>query len=159
MLGSASRGGCRTQPSPAATSRTMADRRSPSPETTTEAAAPRVLLASILATGLAAAVVAVLTSYLGVQGTVAGAMVGAMAGSALSQVVGVPLDRLERWLVQHGLLVVRRRRIPAARVQAVRVVGASNAPWTAKFGWRVLAVCARLSGWHGRHQRLRVDAR
>ncbi len=142
MLGSASRGRVPNPAVPAAISRTMADRRSPSPETTIEAEAPRVLLAGILATGLAAALVAVLTSYLGVQGTVAGAMVGAMAGSALSQVVGVPLDRLERWLVQHGLLVVRRRRrIPAARVQAVRVIGASNAPWTAKFGWRVLAVC------------------
>jgi hypothetical protein len=118
----------------------MADRRSPSDGTTIEET-PRVLLAGILATGLAAALVAVLTSYLGVQGTVAGAIVGAMAGSALSQVVGVPLNRLERWLVQHGLLAVRRRQIPAARVQAVRTVGASNAPRRAKkIGWRVLAI-------------------
>ncbi len=118
----------------------MADRRSPSPEPTAAAEAPRVLLAGILATGLAAALVAVLTSYLGVQGTIAGAMVGAMGGSALSQVVGLPLQHIERWLVQRGLLAVRRRRIPAARVQAVRAVGAGNTPWKAKIGWRVLAV-------------------
>ena len=120
----------------------MADRRSPSPEPTAAAEAPRVLLAGILATGLAAALVAVLTSYLGVQGTIAGAMVGAMGGSALSQVVGLPLQHIERWLVQRGLLAVRRRRIPAARVQAVRAVGAGNTPWKAKIGWRVLAVGA-----------------
>jgi hypothetical protein len=98
------------------------------------------VLAGILATGLAAALGAVLTSYVGVQGTVAGAMVGAMVVSGLSQVVRWPLDRLERWLLQHGLLVVRRRQVPAARVQAVRLATDSPTSRTPRIGWRVLAI-------------------
>src|SRR5918912_1015830 len=99
----------------------MTERRFVSSATTVDADAPRAVLAGILATGLAAALGAVLTSYVGFQGTVAGAMVGAMLVSGLSQVVRGPLDRLERWLLWHGLLVVRRRQVPAARVQAVRL--------------------------------------
>ena len=119
----------------------MTERRSVSSATPADADAPRAVLAGILATGLAAALGAVLTSYVGVQGTVAGAMVGAMIVSGLSQVVRRPLDRLERWLLRHGLLVVRRQRqLPAARVQAVRLAVHGPASETPRIGWRVLVI-------------------
>ncbi len=110
----------------------MSDRRPVSPEEATQAGAQRAFVSGVLATGLAAALVAVLTSYFGVQGTLIGAVIGAMGGSALSQMVGVPLDRVERWLVRRGLLTVRRPRIPAARVQAARAAVAGRAPGTAR---------------------------
>ena len=119
----------------------MTERRFVSPETASNSDAPRAVLAGILATGLAAALGAVLTSYAGVQGTVAGAMVGAMVISGLSQVVRWPLDRLERWLLRYGLLVVRRRQqLPTARVQAVRLAAASPASRVPRIGWRVLVI-------------------
>lgn len=87
--------------------------------------APRVFLAGIVATGLAAALGAVLTSVVGVQGTVAGAMLGAMIVSGLSQVVRLPLARLERWLIQVGIIAVRRKR-PLRRAPSAGALPASS---------------------------------
>lgn len=76
---------------------------------------PPAILAGIVATGLAATVGAILTSYLGVQGTLTGAALGAMLAASISQVVRVPLGRLERRLVQAGFSAVRLRHLGLVR--------------------------------------------
>ena len=91
----------------------MTERRFVSPETASNADAPRAVLAGILATGLAAALGAVLTSYVGVQGTVAGAMVGACTGLARLPSDAVrkvrDVNHIDLEPIARGLLDLRER--------------------------------------------------
>lgn len=92
----------------------------PRPSAPQEVDAPRAIVAGVLATGVAAALGAVVTSYGGIQDTIVGAMLSAMVVAALSQVVRVPLDRMERQLYRWGF-GVRRSRLrsaPRLRIQA-----------------------------------------
>jgi hypothetical protein len=93
-------------------------------------ASPRSYLAGILASGLAASAGAVLTSFAGIEGTVLGAVIGAMLVSLGTELMKVPLNVMERRLMQAGFPAWRLRRFgllpgllstPGAALKLLRV--------------------------------------